>query len=168
MKLENTDVSEIVCSWVLVRKIFTILLGKYKVPHSVWDNGPRKSFLSWGLLEYLDFQDQMLLRCSVMISDLMGFPGGLSGEESACQCRKRRRLRLNPWVRKISWRWKWQCTPVFLLEISHRQRSLVGCSHRVTKNLSIHALVWYLCYVLSGIKSQIWHGSGIFPKILTL
>ena len=166
--MESTDVFEIVSSWILVRKIFTILLGKYKVPHSIWDNNSRKSFLSWGLLEYLDFQDQMLLRFSVMISDLMGFPAGLSAEESACQCRKPKWFRFNPWDRKISWRWKWQPIPAFLLEISHRQRSLVGCSHRVTKNLSTHSLVWYLCYVLSGIKSQIWHGSGIFSKILRL
>ena len=35
----------------------------------------------------------------------------LSGKESACQCR---RHRFNPWVRKISWRRKWQPTPVLL------------------------------------------------------
>ena len=34
-----------------------------------------------------------------------------SGKESACQCRK---LGFVPWVRKISWRRKWQLTPVFL------------------------------------------------------
>ena len=31
----------------------------------------------------------------------MGLPRWLSGKESACQCRRRRRLRFNPWVRKI-------------------------------------------------------------------
>ena len=35
-----------------------------------------------------------------------------SGKEFACQCR---RHRFNPWVRKISWRRKWQPTPVCLL-----------------------------------------------------
>ena len=30
-----------------------------------------------------------------------GFPGGTSGKESACQCRRRR---VDPWVRKIPWR----------------------------------------------------------------
>ena len=53
---------------------------------------------------------------------LEGFPGG---KESACQCR---RLRFNPWVGKISWRRKWQPTPVLLHGKSHGQRSLVGCS----------------------------------------
>ena len=39
-----------------------------------------------------------------------------------------------PWVGQIPWRRKWQCTPVFLPEKSHGQRSLVGYSpyvHRV-------------------------------------
>ena len=35
---------------------------------------------------------------------------------------------LNPWVRKVPWRRKWQPTPVFLPEKSHRQRSQVGYS----------------------------------------
>ena len=34
----------------------------------------------------------------------------------------------DPWVRKIPWRRKWQPTPVFLLEESHGQRSLVHYS----------------------------------------
>ena len=38
----------------------------------------------------------------------------LSGKEPPCQCRRRR---LDPWVRKIPWRRKYQPTPVFLLEI---------------------------------------------------
>ena len=36
----------------------------------------------------------------------------------------------NPWVGKISWRRKWQPTPVFLPEKSHGRRSLVGFSPR--------------------------------------
>ena len=38
------------------------------------------------------------------------------------------RHRLDPWVRKIPWRRKWQPTPVFLPGESHGQRSLVGYS----------------------------------------
>ena len=40
--------------------------------------------------------------------------GGASGKKSACQCRRRKRHRFDPWVRKIPWRRKWQPTPVFL------------------------------------------------------
>jgi len=34
----------------------------------------------------------------------------------------------DPWIRKISWRRKWQPAPVFLPEKSPRQRSLAGYS----------------------------------------
>ena len=54
-----------------------------------------------------------------------GFPGGASGKESPCQCRRPKRCRFNPWVRKIPWRGKQQPTPVFLPGESHGQRSLV-------------------------------------------
>ena len=30
-----------------------------------------------------------------------GFPGGISGKESTCQCRRQERCRFNPWVWKI-------------------------------------------------------------------
>ena len=50
-------------------------------------------------------------------------PWWLSGKESACQCR---RCRFDPWVGKISWRRKWQPTPVFLPGKSQGQRSLAG------------------------------------------
>ena len=41
--------------------------------------------------------------------------------------------RFDPWVRKISWRRKWQPTLVFLPGKSHGQRRLVGyssCDHK--------------------------------------
>ena len=55
-----------------------------------------------------------------------GFPGGASGKESACQCRRYKRGGFNAWVKKIPWRRKWQPTPVFLPGKSHGQRSLAG------------------------------------------
>ena len=60
-------------------------------------------------------------------------PGGgplrwLSCKESTCQCGRHRRLRFDPWVRKVPWRGKWQPTPVFLPGKSHGQGSLVGYS----------------------------------------
>ena len=59
---------------------------------------------------------------------LMGMPGGSSGKESACQCRRCKRRGFDPWVEKISWSRAWQPTPVFLPGESHRQQSLVGYS----------------------------------------
>ena len=54
------------------------------------------------------------------------------------------RDRLNPWVWKISWRRKWQPTPVFLPGEFYGQRSLADCSpwgHKeldTTEQLSTH------------------------------
>ena len=45
---------------------------------------------------------------------MLGFPGGTSGKESTCQCRRHKRCGFNPLAGKIPWRWKWQPTPVFL------------------------------------------------------
>ena len=54
-----------------------------------------------------------------------GFPGGASGKEPACQCKRRERHGFHPWVEKIPWRRAWQPTPVLLPGESHGQRSLV-------------------------------------------
>ena len=50
------------------------------------------------------------------------------GKESTCQYRRRRKLWFNPWVRKISWRRKWELTSVFLPGKPYGQRSLEGYS----------------------------------------
>ena len=54
--------------------------------------------------------------------------GSFSGKEPACYCRRHKRRGLDPWVRKIPQRRKWQPTPAFLPGESHGQRSLVGYS----------------------------------------
>ena len=55
-----------------------------------------------------------------------GFLSGSAGKESACQCRRCKRGRLDPWVGKIPWSRNPQPTSVFLPEKSLGQRSLVG------------------------------------------
>ena len=75
----------------------------------------------------------------------LGFPGGTSGIEAACQCKRHKRYRCDPWVRKIPGRKAWQPTPVFLSGEPHGQRSLAGCSPQgrkesdTTERLSTHA-----------------------------
>ena len=61
----------------------------------------------------------------MLLVSLFGLPRYRSSKESACQCR---RGGLDPWVRNIPWRRKWQPTPVFLPGESHGKGSLVGCS----------------------------------------
>ena len=59
-----------------------------------------------------------------------GFPGGTSGKEPTCQCRRCKRCVFDPWVGKIPWRRTWQPSPVFLPGESNGQRSLAGYSPR--------------------------------------
>ena len=81
----------------------------------------------------------------------LGPPGWHSGEESACHCR---RCGFDLWVRKISWRSKWQPAQVFLSGKSHGQRSLVGYNPQGHKELDttehshahIHIPVPYLMF----------------------
>ena len=55
----------------------------------------------------------------------LGFPVGSDGKASACNAGD---PRFDPWVGKISWRRKWQPTPVLLPGKFHGQRSLVHYS----------------------------------------
>ena len=71
-----------------------------------------------------------------------GFPRGISGTESACQCRRCKRAGFDLWVGKTPWRREWQPTPVFLPGKSHGERSPAGCGpwgHNESARLSMHA-----------------------------
>ena len=79
-----------------------------------------------------------------------GLPTWLSGNESPCQYRRCKRHGFDPWVGTISWRRKWQPTPVSLPGKFQGRRSLVGYSpwickrvrHRVRHDwLTMHALL---------------------------
>ena len=70
---------------------------------------------------------EMLNTCWLLLYYLyQAFPGGSSGKEPACQCRRRKKCRFDPWVKKIPWRRAWQPTLVFLPGISHGQKNLAG------------------------------------------
>ena len=58
-------------------------------------------------------------------------PAGGSNKEPACWCRRPKKYRFNPWVRKIPWRREWQPTPVFLPRQPHGQLAKV---HRVAES----------------------------------
>ena len=80
----------------------------------------------------------------------LGFPGGASDKESACQCRRHKRLGFNPWVGKIPWSRKWQSTPAFLPVEFHGQRSLAGYRLWGCKELDMteHTHTCYIYYLL--------------------
>ena len=109
--------------------ILTYEFGRNK--YSDHSRAPKSAFLtSTQVMLILLFQEPHFENYAVEYR----LPSWLSGEESACQCR---RHRFNPCIRTIPWRRKWQPIPVFLPGKSHGQRSLVGYSlwgHRVRCN----------------------------------
>ena len=102
----------------------------------------------------------------------MGFPGGTSGKERTCQCRKHKRYGFDPWVGKILWRRKWQPTPVFLLGKSHARGALVGYSPWGYKesNMAEHVLLYCIVHILQDTgklpqERMIWY---LMPAVLRL
>ena len=91
---------------------------------------------------------------------MRGLPKGLSGKESVCQCRRRRRCRFSPHVRKISWLRKWQPTPIFLPGKSHGQRTLVDYSPWGRKELDTTKQL----HLLSLISLDFVHLIVYFPE----
>ena len=88
-------------------------------------------FSVWFFYVCSDWVISTVLSLSSLISfchSAVDFPGGVSGKEPACQCRRRKRCRFHAWIRKIPWRRTWRPTPVFLPGESHGQRSLAGFS----------------------------------------
>ena len=57
---------------------------------------------------------------------IWGFPAGSVVKNLPASAGNITRLGFDPWVGKISWRRRWQLTPVLLPGKSHGQRSLVG------------------------------------------
>ena len=65
------------------------------------------------------------------------FPGGSSGKEPTCQCRRHKRHGFSLWVGKIPWRRAWQPTPEFLLgESPWTEEPWWSTVHRVPQSLT--------------------------------
>ena len=76
---------------------------------------------------------------------IWAYPGVSVLKESVCQCK---RHGFDPWVGKISWRRKWQCTPVFLPRKSMDRGAWGATVHGVAKSqtqLSMHARMEIHC-----------------------
>ena len=82
-------------------------------------------------VELRDGKGTSALRPSVGLGehgDPKGFPGGATGKELTCQCRRREEMRVQSLSREDPWRRAWQPTARFLPGESHGHRSLVGYS----------------------------------------
>ena len=91
------------------------------------------------------------LICTIFI---VGFSGDASAGESACQSRRLKRCRFDPWARKIPWRREWQSATVIL----PGKRSLVGYSpqgHKqsdMTQHTHVHTPTHFQCRSFSSIS----------------
>ena len=85
-------------------------LHRKKTPNSSWR--PVSCSASWdGILQSQCPPSQ---RSFMAFSIKRSFPGGASGREPACQRRRHKRHRFDPWVGKMLWRRARPPTPVFL------------------------------------------------------
>ena len=80
----------------------------------------------------------------------LGFPGGPSGKEPACQCRRCKGCEFDPWVRKSPWGGHGNLLQYSYLENPVDRGAWWATVHRVTRNqavlkwLSMHAHKYYL------------------------
>ena len=87
---------------------------------------------------------------------------GASGKEPACQCRRHKRCRFDPWVRKISWRRAWQSTPVFLPGETYGQRSLARYRRSLLYSSSVYYCHLFFTQKLWAIKPRLWPQIELF------
>ena len=101
----------------------------------------------------------------------LGFPGGANGKESACQCRRCKRRRFDPWGQKIPRRRAWQPIPVFFPGESLGQRSLAGygpqcCreldTNKRLNNIHTHTYIYTQIYHIFLIHSSVSGHLGSF------
>ena len=70
-------------------------------------NSPAR-ILEWVAIRFsMDFSDPEIEPRSLSLQIDSCFPGGTSGKEPACQCRRCNRCWFNPWIRNIPWRRTW-------------------------------------------------------------
>ena len=88
-----------------------------------------------------------------------GFPGGANGKESACQCRRCKRRRFDPWVQKIPCRRAWQRTPFLAWRIpwteepGRLQSTVLQRGGQDWSNLATHTHT----HIHTHIHTQIYH-----------
>ena len=90
------------------------------------------------------------LDCSPEVCPL---PGGASGKEPTCLCKRHKRHGFDPWVRKIPWRKAWKPTQYSCLENPMDREAWWATAHRVAKSwtwqkwLSMHTHTYTYVYI---------------------
>ena len=98
---------------------FSLWVGRIPwnpLQYSCLDNPMNGGYSPWGHKE-LDTTERLHFH-------LLLYPGGVSGKELNCQCRRPKRCGFGSWIGKIPWRRTWLPTSLFLPREFHEQRSL--------------------------------------------
>ena len=97
----------------------------------------------------------------------VGYPGGASGKESVCQCRRHERLGFNPWGGKIPWRREWHPTQHSCLENTRDREAWWAVIHGAAKSQTElcdwaqkKRLVPYQSQPLGQLPKTLWWFSG--------
>ena len=94
--------------------------------------------------------------------------GQKTGRKVSCSrdvCLQRGRPRFNPWVWKISWRRKWQPTPVLFPGKSHGRRNLVGYSAWSRKESVMTEQLHFLSFFLENCWFHYFFSSLLFLAV---
>ena len=83
------------------------------------------------------------------------WPRWCSGEEPACQCRRRRDTGVIPGLGRFPWRMAWPPTAVLLPGRSHGQRSLAGYSPWSLRELD--TTEWLILLLGKYVRYLAWH-----------
>ena len=110
-------------------------VGQVLVSASQGVQTPALLLSSCDISKLVNFSRMHLTVVKFMWDFKMGFRWP-SGKESACQCRRCKRLGFNPWVRKMPWSRKWQPNPLqySCLENSLDRGARLARDHGVTKS----------------------------------
>ena len=141
-------------------------------PHGLQHPGPLSSSISWSLLKFISIELVMLSNHLILCHPLLllpsmrlkvylqntqlyflslwvsawvsGLRSGAGGKEPTYQCRRLKRCGFDLWVRKISWRRKWQLTPILAWRVSWTEepcqlQSMGLQSQTRLKWLSVHS-----------------------------
>ena len=90
----------------------------------------------------------------------MSFPGGTNGKEPGYQCRRHKRCKFDPSVKKIPWRRAWQPTPYSCLEnpMDREAWQATACAQSWTqlKWFSMHVQIYILISLVTQSCLTLW------------
>ena len=118
------------------------------------------------LLQYLYSASKTSHPCFTSFSPLSGLPKWCSSKEPTCQCK---RCWFDPWVRKISWRRKWQ--PTWRIPWTGEPDELQsGKVHRVAKESDAteytRAPLSILCWLLFSASRRLAGEISVPPPVI--